>query len=118
MSYKYRSWREGDREPTHFHCGTRSLFYDEMQVGVTFGTPLRIMKIETFAKGQGHGQELIRRIVEEARELKRNGQTNEQYLVVIDVIGDSNPDKLALEHILRDKFGFEYEGNYNWRLLL
>ena len=117
-NYLLRVWQKEDWKPKSFTLGSYVLVYNETQVGVMAGPIWDIHRIDIEPKGQGHGTEFIKQVVEKAREAKRKGYINEEWLRVQSVQGDSPKDRAALEHILRDKFGFEREDDTTWRLAL
>ena len=106
--YTLRDWEENeDWSPEMCINATYVLDYENKQVGAVTGSINHIIKIQTKPKGSGHGTKFIRMMMAEA---KRHGETT---LTVQDVIGDTDTDKGAMEHILT-KLGFKQKDEETW----
>ena len=117
MVYEFREWRQGDWSPRNFQ-GTWVLIYDGEQVGAMAGAIFDVQGIAVKPKGQKHGTEFVRQIIDKAREIEGKYKFGTKWIKFEGVIGDSVKDRQALEHILRDKFGFEQVDKETWRLKL
>ena len=117
MTYEFKAWRNGDWAPKGFP-GSYVLIHNGKQVGAMAGSIFDVMKIDTNPKHQGHGTQFVKLIIEEARKKEQEYHFGKQWITFLGVIGDSKDDRTVLEHILKDKFGFECIGNESWRLKL
>jgi len=95
------------------------LLFDGKQVGAIGGSILEIQRIDVRPKRRGHGTNFIKLMIRVARERRKFVyNVNQKWIRVQGVADDTPEDKEALEHILRDMFGFEHEGEGTSRLLL
>ena len=116
--YVLRDWEEGDWTPKGFP-GSYTLVFDGEQVGAIGGAIFDIQRIDVNPKRCGHGTHFIKLMIEVARRRKSQGyNVGQKWIMVRGVKGDTPEDKAALEHILKDKLGFEDVGEGTWRLLL
>ena len=116
--YVLRNWAEGDSSPKGFP-GSYTLDFDGQQVGAIAGSIFAIQRIDINPKRRGHGTHFIKLMIEVARERKSQGHNvGQKWFMVLGVEGDTPEDKKALEHILKDKFGFVCTDEGTWLLPL